>query len=87
MERLRIKGKGFGQVNSALLTKYKEVHGLEDKSLNQIAKGIIEPVFGKIKKIDDIYEVEQYVKDRYYRSIGDYLDYYMRNTLERDNLI
>jgi len=87
MERLLIKGKGFGQVNDILLERYKEAYGLEDKSLNQIAKEIIKPVFGKIKSIKDVYEVEQYVKGMYYRNIADYLDDYMRSKLLTEGYI
>lgn len=89
MERLRIKGKGFGQVNVELLEKYKSAYNLGDESLNKIAKEIIETLSlnKTIKNIQDIYEIEKHIKSMYYRSIGEYLDFYMRNKLESDHLL
>lgn len=81
MVRIRVRGKGIGQVSDALLEEYKKIEPY--KKLNLMAEAIIsrEILHYPIQGLADLTVADGYVKNLHYRNIGEFLDAYIRNRL------
>lgn len=79
MQRIRIKGKSIGQIDEDLLRLYMKKYP-QLKVTTQMEQLIETQILHRpVKSIEDLDLAEQYVKNLYYRNIGEFLDAYIKD--------
>ena len=81
MTRVRLRGKSIGQIDEDILDLYEKITNY-DSFLQEIERIIEEKILGyKVKNRKDLDIAEDYIKNLYYRNIGEYISEYMQQVI------